>query len=175
MPINSMYIIIPHCVLPAPAGGEAQQLYIKQLMQELELKKGHLNKLREETRSVEDRIKRLRDDDVDCARLTPGEHGGGACSSLLLRAQARHAHPHQQQLLLQFESHQVARTTALVSPDAVLSLKQPGPGPSYQPHSSTVCHTPQLHQLPLPLELHSACKRFAPQVAVRRSSATSLS
>jgi hypothetical protein len=41
-------------------------------MQELELKKGCLNKLREETRGRSERIAHLRDEDVDCARLTPG-------------------------------------------------------------------------------------------------------
>lgn len=54
------------------AGGEAQQADIRQLMKELELKKAKLNELREGSRANEGMLNKLRDDNEDAARLTPG-------------------------------------------------------------------------------------------------------
>eukprot|EP00877_Chromochloris_zofingiensis_P014096 jgi/Chrzof1/8940/Cz03g30020.t1 len=55
------------------AGGEAQQADIRQLLTELELKKSKLNELKGESRRLENTINKLRDDNTDAERLTPGD------------------------------------------------------------------------------------------------------
>lgn len=61
------------CYVAGTAGGEAQQADIRQLLTELELKKSKLNELKGESRRLENTINKLRDDNTDAERLTPGD------------------------------------------------------------------------------------------------------
>ncbi|KAI8463263.1 MAG: hypothetical protein J3K34DRAFT_527117, partial [Monoraphidium minutum] len=55
------------------AGGEAQQSDIQQLLRELEAKKAKLNELQGEAQRLGNHLQKLRDDNTDAQRMTPGD------------------------------------------------------------------------------------------------------